>query len=222
MSNQPQSPPQQQPQEPSQSQSQEQAQQQAQQRLPPQNAGRVKPQFNLNLVQVVDAGCGILQQAFFKQPRIKAKALFKELKHGRAVALGGLNVQRRTPGEGGKELPQGAENDEETAQSKGEKLNIPLRLKLDKSEFRGVLNYPVFEAALNAMLMRILQHLREKKGLNILTDAEGTHLIHLPGVIQVDGQFNVMVMAIEPEKKRGMAFHLMFIDPDQYEALRQA
>ena len=32
-------------------------------------------QFNLNLVQVLDLGCGIMHQAFVKQPVDKAKSL---------------------------------------------------------------------------------------------------------------------------------------------------
>lgn len=162
-------------------------------------------QFNLNLGQVLDLGCGILHQAFVVQPADKAKSLFKDLKHGKTLSLGALTLTNKN--------------------SEGEALaalEVPLSLQLDYSEFKGGgFGFPVFEAALKGMLTRIAHTARAKQDLNILTNPEtGSALVHQPGVVQVAGQYNVMVVAIERGKKSDLIFKLMFIDPDQYEKLR--
>lgn len=162
-------------------------------------------QFNLNLVQVLDLGCGILHQAFVKQPVDKAKSLFKDLKHGKTLSLGALTLTNKN--------------------SEGEvvaALEVPLSLQLDYSEFKGAgFSFPVFEAALKALLTRIGQTMRAQKDLNILTNEQtGSALVHQPGVVQVAGQYNVLVVAIDRGKKGDLVFKLMFIDPDQYEQLR--
>ena len=45
-------------------------------------------------------------------------------------------------------------------------------------------------------------------------------MIHLPGVIEIEGQYNVLVMTVEPEGRQNIVLHLMFVDPNQYEALK--
>lgn len=173
------------------------------------NAQPSPKQINLNLVQVLDLGCGILHQAFVRQPADKAKALFKDLKHGKTLSMGALTLTNKNPE--GEVLAE---------------LEVPLSLQLDYSEFKGGgFGFPVFEAALKAMLTRIGQTMRAKNNLNILTNQEtGSALVHQPGVVQVTGahgvQYNVLVVAIERGKKEDMVFKLMFVDPDQYEQLR--
>ncbi|NIB44610.1 hypothetical protein HBA55_33815 [Pseudomaricurvus alkylphenolicus] len=165
-----------------------------------------KKKFNLNLVQVLDLGCGILNQAFIKQPANKAKALLKELKGGKRVSLGALTLSNKS--EAGDVV---------------DSLEVPLSLELDYTEFKGPgFNHPAFDAALRAMLNQIAQTLRAKKDLNILTNQEtGGALVHQPGVIRIGEQHNVMVIAIEPGKKEDIILRLMFVDPDQYESLRK-
>lgn len=171
----------------------------------PAEAGQGKPKIDLSLVRVVDVSCGILYQAFFRQTRNRIKALFKDIKKGKTVALGKLNLERKNNDTG----------------EVIEQLDIRLNMKLNRDEYRGAINFPAFETVLGAMLSRISEHLKDKKDLNILTDEKGTALVHVPGVIQVDGQFNVLVMAFEPQKDNSMLMHLMFVDPDQYEALKK-
>lgn len=162
-------------------------------------------QFNLNLVQVLDLGCGIMHQAFVKQSVDKAKSVFKDLKHGKSLSLGALTLTNKN-----------AEGDVVAS------MDVPLSLQLDHSEFRGPgFGFPVFEAALKAMLTRIANTLRAKQDLNILTNEQtGSALVHQPGVVQVAGQYNVMVVGIERGKKDDLIFKLMFLDPDQYSQLR--
>lgn len=156
-----------------------------------------KPQqLNINIVQLVNLACNLLHQGFLKQPKDKAKALLKDLKNGKRLKMGNLTI--------------------------GEKMEVPLHLVLDYSEFRGGFNFPAFEAALRAMLQRISVQLKRKKDLNILTNEEqGSALVHLPGVIQSqDGRYNVLVMSFEMGKPKEIGIRVMFVDPDQYEQLK--
>ncbi|GAB3097722.1 hypothetical protein G8770_15320 [Aestuariicella hydrocarbonica] len=164
-----------------------------------------KKKFNLNLVQVLDLGCGILHQAFVKQPADKAKVLLKELKGGKRISLGALTLTSKN-----------AEGEVKDS------LEVPLSVEMDYSEFvGGGFGFPVFEAALKAMLNQIGQTLKAKKDLNILTNQQtGGALVHQPGVVKVGEQYNVLVICIEPGKKDDIVLKLMFVNPEQYEQLR--
>ncbi|MGH1371377.1 MAG: hypothetical protein ACRBBW_05020 [Cellvibrionaceae bacterium] len=164
-----------------------------------------KKKFNLNLVQVLDLGCGILHQAFFKQKPDAAKALLKDLKAKKRISLGALTLSNKN-----------AEGDVQDS------LEVPLAVELDYSEFKGGgFSFPAFQAALQAMLNQVAQTLKAKKDLNLLTNQKtGGALVHQPGVIKIGEQHNVMVIAIEPGGKEDIVLRLMFVDPDQYESLR--
>ncbi len=154
-----------------------------------------KNQININMVQLLNLSCNLLQQGFVKQPKQKAKQLLKDLKAGKRMPLGKLTLQ--------------------------EKHEMPLRLELDYSEFRGPFNFPSFEAALRGMLQRCGQTMEAKKDLNILTNEEqGSALVHLPGVIEQDGRFNVLVTCFEMGNNKEITIRLMFLDPDQYPQFR--
>lgn len=164
-----------------------------------------KKKFNLNLVQVLDLGCGILHQAFFKQKPDAAKALLKDLKAKKRISLGALTLSNK-------------DADGEVKDS----LEVPLAVELDYSEFKGGgFSFPAFQAALQAMLNQVAQTLKAKKDLNLLTNQKtGGALVHQPGVIKIGEQHNVMVIAIEPGGKEDIVLRLMFVDPSQYESLR--
>ena len=163
-----------------------------------------KRKFDLNMVQVLDLGCGIINQIVLKQPKPKAKALLKELKGGKQVSLGNINLNSKN-----------AEGDVQDS------MQIPLYLELDYSEFKGGgFGFPVFQAAVQAMLKQVATTLRAKKDLNLLTNQEtGGVLVHQPGVINMSGQYNVLVIMIQPGKNLDITLRLMFIDPAQYPSL---
>ncbi len=165
-----------------------------------------KKNFTLNLVQVLDLGCGILHQAFVKQPADKAKLLLKDLKNGKRISLGAMTLSQKD------------EAGEVTA-----KLEMPLFLELDYSEFKGGFNYPAFNSALRGLLDVLATTMRAKKDLNILTNEQtGGALIHRPSIIQdKDGQLNVLVISIEPAPKDSVILRLMFVDPTQYDEYRK-
>jgi len=171
-------------------------------------AAQAKPHLKLNMVKVLDMGCGILHQLFIRESVNKSKALLKDLKQGKKIPVGALTLNPKAS-EGG-----------EAADMPG--LEIPLSICLDYSEYRGPgFSHPVFIEALNGMLHQIVTAMRAKKDLNILTSESGSMLVHKPGVVQLDGQFNVMLLALEPGEKNSMVMKLMFVDPDQYESVRR-
>ncbi len=165
--------------------------------------------FQLNLVQVSDLACRILYQTFVVQAKDKAKMALKDLKSGKGLNVGVLTLTVTHKDTGVEE-----------------KLDLPMKIKLDYSEFRGPFNFPSFEASVRATISLIGQTLDAKGDLNILTEeSTGSALLHLPGATQdQDGRYNVMVMAIEPIKERdrklALGVKLMYLDPNQYEQLR--
>jgi len=154
-----------------------------------------KNQVNINMVQLLNLSCNLLHQGFLSAPKQKAKQLLKDLKAGRRVAMGNLTIQ--------------------------ETYQVPLKLELDYSEFKGPFNFPSFEAAVKGMLQRCGETLKAKKDLNILTNEEtGSALVHLPGVIEQDGRFNVLVTCFEMANKKEIIIRLLFVDPEQYPQFR--
>lgn len=167
---------------------------------------QVPRKIDINLVQVLDLGCGILHQAFIRQSADKAKPLLKELKAGKSVKLGAITLTQKKP-----------ENDSTPPITQ----ELPLKVALDYSEFVGQFGFPVFLEALKAMLARIALTLREKKDLNLLTNGDQSKVvIHQPGVIKVNDQYNVLLIAVEPGLNNDITLRLMFVDPAQYEQLK--
>jgi len=172
-------------------------------------AAQTKPQLKINMVQVLDMGCGILHQMFIRESVNKSKALLKELKQGKKISVGALTLNPKA--KDGGEVPTDVPG-----------LEIPLSVALDYSEYRGPgFSHPVFIEALSGMLHQIVTAMRAKKDLNILTSESGSMLVHKPGVVQLDGQFNVMLLALEPSVNNSMVMKLMFVDPEQYESVRR-
>lgn len=150
---------------------------------------------DINLVELVGLAANILHKTLGISPKSQSKPLFKELKNGKTISLGSLKH--------------------------AEELNLTLKLELDYSEFCGPgFNFDIFKSALNAMLSRLSSHLQHKKDLNIMSSETGTSLIHVPGIIQVNHQVNVLVMAFDTANKDQITLKLMFIDPEQYKDLK--
>ena len=105
----------------------------------------------------------------FSVHRIKNHGIFfKALKQGKAIKPGTLSL--------------------------GEKLETPLEIALDYSEFQGPgFNFDIFVTALHAMLQRISAKLKAKEDLNIMNSETGSFLVHLPGMVEQDGYVNILV-----------------------------
>lgn len=151
--------------------------------------------IDLNLVELVSLAANIVDRLFIKAPKDKAKAAFKDIKQGKAFPLGTVTIQ--------------------------EKLTPNLQLVLDYSEFCGPgFNFDVFVTALKGILIQISQKFQAKADLNIMTSEGGSVLIHLPGMVQLNEQLNVMVMAFDMGNMESITIKLMFVEPGQYEAAK--
>ena len=116
--------------------------------------------------------------AFIQQPQENAKKAFKQLKAGTVVKSGEL-----------------------TAEKTGTKIAV--KLELDRSEFQGPFNYPSFEFSIRALIKRFQTEVRkdsELKEVETRTNEEtGGLLFNLPAGIEIDGQLNVLMAAVEPQ-----------------------
>lgn len=101
--------------------------------------------------------------------------------------------------------------------SSGELGDVVGLLALDFSDFVGKLNFTTFRDALASHLNRIAEKLKNEESLNILSSAEtGAILFHIPGLVQVDDQINVLVTGVEQSRAGEIVIKLMFINPDNY------
>ena len=121
----------------------------------------------------------LLIAGFIRQKPEDAKKLFKDLKQGSQVTSGQL-----------------------TSEQTG--MAIPIKLELDRSEYRGQFNYPNFEASLKTMLQKFETEVRkdkELKDLHTLTnDATGGLLFNIPTGVKIGDDLNVLMMAVEPSE----------------------
>ncbi|MFT5692426.1 MAG: hypothetical protein ACI92E_001760 [Oceanicoccus sp.] len=150
--------------------------------------------IDLNLMELVNMAANVLDQLFINAPKDKAKLTFKNMKSGSKQPLGKITINNL--------------------------IEAPVNISLDYSEFRGPgFNFDVFIAALRSILNQLAEKFRAKAELNILSSDDNTQLIHLPGIVNINNQFNVMVLAIELGTLDKITISLMFVDPGQYEAL---
>tara|TARA_B110000879_G_scaffold189515_1_gene253042 strand:- start:271 stop:750 length:480 start_codon:yes stop_codon:yes gene_type:complete len=133
--------------------------------------------------------------AFIKQPPEQAKKVFKQLKQETVVKSGEL-----------------------TSEKNGTKIDV--KLELDRKEFKGPFNYPSFEHALRALVQRFQTEARKDKELKevqtLTNENTGGLLFNLPAGIEIDGQMNVLMAAVEPLVD-AVVVKLIFVDPAQFE-----
>ena len=150
--------------------------------------------INIDSRKLFNLGVNLLIAGFIRQKPEDAKKLFKDLKQGSQVTSGQLTS-------------------EQTA------MAIPIKLELDRSEYRGQFNYPNFEASLKTMLQKFETEVRkdkELKDLHTLTnDATGGLLFNIPTGVKIGDDLNVLMMAVEPSEGY-LAVKLLFMNPDQF------
>lgn len=152
--------------------------------------------INLNLVELVNLAAKLLHQMFLAAPKDKAKPLFKAIKGGELVPLGTMTIDQQ--------------------------LKANLMLALDYSEFVGPgFNFDVFRAALQAILQQISEKFKVQGDMNVMNSDDGQVLIHLPGMIDMKGQLNVLILSFELANLKETVIKLMFVDPSQYDAYRK-
>lgn len=150
--------------------------------------------INIDSRKLFNLGVNLLIAGFIRQKPEDAKKLFKDLKQGSQVTSGQL-----------------------TSEQTG--MAIPIKLELDRSEYRGQFNYPNFEASLKTMLQKFETEVRkdkELKDLHTLTnDATGGLLFNIPTGVKIGDDLNVLMMAVEPSEDY-LAVKLLFMNPDQF------
>ena len=150
--------------------------------------------INIDSRKLFNLGVNLLIAGFIRQKPEDAKKLFKDLKQGSQVTSGQL-----------------------TSEQTG--MAIPIKLELDRSEYRGQFNYPNFEASLKTMLQKFETEVRkdkELKDLHTLTnDATGGLLFNIPTGVKIGDDLNVLMMAVEPSECYP-AVKLLFMNPDQF------
>lgn len=133
-----------------------------------------------------------LTKCFFEEPRSHAKKLFKTLSKGLETDLVKLNTEQGN--------------------------TIVCFLQLEKSGFVGKITFDAFLSALASTLQHTADKLNQDADLNILQDeVKGDMIFHIPGVVKMDDQANVMVIGIENKGPGILIYKLHFLDPSQYE-----
>ena len=153
----------------------------------------VPEKSEIDIVKVVDVAAKILKSGFLSGPRDRAKQAFKKLKQGNSVEVGTVNM--------------------------GPIKNAPFRLQLDYSEFKGPgFGFDSFSAALTSMLRHTESAFREKKDLNALINEDQSEMVlaALPGIVQHEGQTNVMMMNFSFSQRPDINLKLMFVEPSQF------
>ena len=150
--------------------------------------------INIDSRKLFNLGVNLLVAGFIRQKPEDAKKLFKDLKQGSQVTSGQL-----------------------TSEQTG--MAIPIKLELDRSEYRGQFNYPNFEASLKTMLQKFETEVRkdkELKDLHTLTNnSTGGLLFNIPTGVKIGDDLNVLMMAVEPCEGY-LAVKLLFMNPDQF------
>jgi hypothetical protein len=150
--------------------------------------------LNIDPRRLFNLGANLIAAGFIKQNSTEAKKLFKELKQGDAIKGGQLKSEKT-----------------------GEV--IPIKLELDRKEFRGQFNFPNFDVSVRALLQKFETEVRkdkELKTLRTLTNPEtGEVLFNVPSGLSIDDNINVLMMAVKPESDC-IIVKLAFMEPEPF------
>lgn len=150
--------------------------------------------LNIDPRRLFNLGANLIAAGFIKQNSTEAKKLFKELKQGDAIKGGQLKSEKT-----------------------GEV--IPIKLELDRKEFRGQFNFPNFDVSVRALLQKFETEVRkdkELKTLRTLTNPEtGEVLFNIPSGLSIDDNINVLMMAVKPESDC-IIVKLAFMEPEPF------
>jgi len=152
--------------------------------------------INIDSRKLFNLGVNILVAGFIRQKPEDAKKLFKELKQGVQISSGQL-----------------------TSEQTG--MVIPIKLELDRSEYRGQFNFPNFEISVKTMLQKFETEVRKDKDLKDLhtltNETTGGLLFNVPTGVKIGEDINVLMMAVEPAGE-SLVVKLMFMNPEQFQS----
>ena len=152
--------------------------------------------INIDSRKLFNLGVNLLVAGFIRQKPEDAKKLFKELKQGVQISSGQL-----------------------TSEQTG--MVIPIKLELDRSEYRGQFNFPNFEISVKTMLQKFETEVRKDKDLKDLhtltNETTGGLLFNIPTGVKIGEDINVLMMAVEPAGE-SLVVKLMFMNPEQFQS----
>lgn len=150
--------------------------------------------LNIDPRRLFNLGANLIAAGFIKQTANEAKKLFKDLKKGGTLKGGQIRSEK-------------------TGQV------IPIMLELDRKQYRGKFNFPNFDVAVRSLLQKFDTQARkdkELKELRTLTNKDsGEVLFNLPSGVSIDGDINVLMMAVKPETER-IIVRLVFMEPEPF------
>ncbi len=150
--------------------------------------------LNIDPRRLFNLGANLIAAGFIKQNSTEAKKLFKELKQGDAIKGGQLKSEKT-----------------------GEV--IPIKLELDRKEFRGQFNFPNFDVSIRALLQKFETEVRKDKELKTLRTLSnpdnGEVLFNIPSGLSIDDNINVLMMAVKPESDC-IIVKLAFMEPEPF------
>jgi hypothetical protein len=150
--------------------------------------------LNIDPRRLFNLGANLIAAGFIKQTANEAKKLFKDLKKGGTLKGGQIRSEK-------------------TGQV------IPIMLELDRKQYRGKFNFPNFDVAVRSLLQKFDTQARkdkELKELRTLTNKDsGEVLFNLPSGVSIDGDINVLMMAVKPENE-SIIVRLMFMEPEPF------
>lgn len=150
--------------------------------------------LNIDPRRLFNLGANLIAAGFIKQTANEAKKLFKDLKKGGTLKGGQIRSEK-------------------TGQV------IPIMLELDRKQYRGKFNYPNFDVAVRSLLQKFDTQARkdkELKELRTLTNKDsGEVLFNLPSGVSIDGDINVLMMAVKPENE-SIIVRLVFMEPEPF------
>jgi hypothetical protein len=153
-----------------------------------------KQTMNIDPRRLFNLGANLIAAGFIKQNTNEAKKLFKDLKKAEALKGGELKAEKSGD-------------------------VIPIKLELDRKEYRGQFNYPNFDIAVRALLQKFDTEVRkdkELKTLRTLTSQETNEvLFNIPSGIKIDEDINVLMMAVKPENDC-IVVRLVFMEPEPF------
>ena len=85
-------------------------------------------------------------------------------------------------------------------------------LTLDHSQYSGKLSYGKFRECLATMMRRIAVKLSNKEDLNVMVDETGDMVFNIPGVVESDGEINVLINGLSQTESGKAVVCLMFIE----------
>ena len=150
--------------------------------------------INVDPRKLFNIGVNLIVAGFIKQNPNDAKKLFKQLKQGEVLQGGQLRSDKT-----------------------GEV--VPIKIEIDKAQYSGQFNFPNFDVALRALLQKFETEARkdkELKTLRTLTNQDtGEVLFNIPSGVQIDGDINVLMMAVKPQTDC-IIVRLVFMEPEPF------